>query len=288
MIIMPMTRPAASALSDATSRPKDSPHAADERRHRERGEEAQHDRGNAGQRLQDRLEDRPHPRAGILGQIDRREQAERAGHAHGDEGDQQRADQQRDETVGRVRCRPGRRAWPPAGSIRCRTGTRVTVGLPLMLGSKKNRQVSVTTEKTMPIVVRMAISAHTSSTTRTKRSNRLRARNEAIDARQDQRQGAERQRHADSENGPGAYRMHARIGVGRLAHDRVDGAGLLAGDDVADVAQRDALASAHPPRLPRAEPRARWSGPATRSAACRRHRRPASRVNTAAAASSPW
>ncbi len=43
-----------------------------------------------------------------------------------------------------------------------------------------------------------------------------------VDARQDQRQGAERQRQAGNEDGPGAHRMHARIGVGRLAHNRID------------------------------------------------------------------
>ena len=51
------------------------------------------------------------------------------------------------------------------------------VGFPLMLGSKKKRHVSVTTEKMMPMVVRMATRAQAISTASAKRSNRLRARN---------------------------------------------------------------------------------------------------------------
>ena len=63
---------------------------------------------------------------------------------------------------------------------------------------------------------------------------------EPIDARQDQRQHAQRQRQAENEDGPSAYRMHARIGVGSVAHSRIDRAAMLARNDVADLAQRDA------------------------------------------------
>ena len=55
---MPMTRPAASALSEATSRPERLAPAADERRHRQGGEEAEHHGRDAGQDLQDRLGER--------------------------------------------------------------------------------------------------------------------------------------------------------------------------------------------------------------------------------------
>ena len=52
MIIMPMTRPAASADSEATVRPIDFAAAADERRHGERGEEAEHHGRHAGQNFE--------------------------------------------------------------------------------------------------------------------------------------------------------------------------------------------------------------------------------------------
>ena len=55
MIIMPMTRPAASALSEATLRPSDFAPAADQRRDGQRGEEAEHHGRNAGQDFEDRL-----------------------------------------------------------------------------------------------------------------------------------------------------------------------------------------------------------------------------------------
>ena len=55
MIMMPMTRPAASALSEETSRPIDSPDAADQRGDGQGGEEAVDHGRDAGQDLQDRL-----------------------------------------------------------------------------------------------------------------------------------------------------------------------------------------------------------------------------------------
>ena len=56
MIMMPMTRPAASALSEATSRPIDCADIADERRHGQGGEEAVDHGRDAGQDLEQRLD----------------------------------------------------------------------------------------------------------------------------------------------------------------------------------------------------------------------------------------
>ena len=55
MIMMPITRPAASALSEATSSPRLSPQAAQRRSDRQRGEEAVDHRRDAGQHFQQRL-----------------------------------------------------------------------------------------------------------------------------------------------------------------------------------------------------------------------------------------
>ena len=55
MIMMPMTSPAASALSEETSRPIDWPSAADQRGHGQGGEEAVDHGRDAGQDLEDRL-----------------------------------------------------------------------------------------------------------------------------------------------------------------------------------------------------------------------------------------
>ena len=54
------------------------------------GEVAEHHARDAGQHLQDRLEDPPDPRTGVLGEVDGRPQAEWGGDEHGDDGDQQR------------------------------------------------------------------------------------------------------------------------------------------------------------------------------------------------------
>ena len=55
MIMIPITEPAASALSEETSRPIDFAEPAHQRRHGQRGEEAVDDGRDAGQDLQDRL-----------------------------------------------------------------------------------------------------------------------------------------------------------------------------------------------------------------------------------------
>ena len=49
------------------------------REERER-EVAEHDRRDAGQQLEDRLDDLAHPRGRVLGQVDRAQQAERDRH----------------------------------------------------------------------------------------------------------------------------------------------------------------------------------------------------------------
>ena len=113
----------------------------------------------------------------------------------------------------------------------------VIVGLPLMLGSKKKRHVSVTTEKMMPMVVRMATKAQAMSTTSTKRSNRLRARNSRSMRDRINAESAERQRHAGAEYRPGTGRCTRAVGVGRLLQGGSDRAHGLTGGDVADVAQ---------------------------------------------------
>ena len=86
MIMMPMTSPAASALSDATSRPIDSARAsrisgADGQR---REEAVDHGR-DAGEDLQQRLGPARNVGVAYSRQVDRREQADRPGDQHGDE-----------------------------------------------------------------------------------------------------------------------------------------------------------------------------------------------------------
>ena len=96
-IIMPMTRPAASADSEATAKPEGFTGVADEGGNREGGEEAEHHGGHARQDFKHRLQDAAHAPAGILRHVDGREQAKRPGNSDSDEGDEQRANQQRNE-----------------------------------------------------------------------------------------------------------------------------------------------------------------------------------------------
>jgi hypothetical protein len=104
MIMIPMTSPAARALSEETESPSASPHSRKAGRHRQRREETINDGGDAGEDLQHRLDQRPDARRSVLRHVDRRKQADRCSDAHGDEGDQHGAGQQRDhpEATGRT------------------------------------------------------------------------------------------------------------------------------------------------------------------------------------------
>ena len=92
---MPITKPAARADSEATSRPMDFAHAAQERRDGQRGEEPVDHCRNARENLQQGFGDSPDALGGIVRKIDRRHQADGSRHDHGDEGNQQRSDEQR-------------------------------------------------------------------------------------------------------------------------------------------------------------------------------------------------
>ena len=114
------------------------------------GEEAEHHGRHAGEDLEDRLGDGAEARRGVLGHVDRREQADRAGDQHGDQRDQHGADEQRHGAEGAgladlVRAHRGLRR-----PLQCRTGSRTRDSLP------KKRSVSNSTEKTMPTVVSTA------------------------------------------------------------------------------------------------------------------------------------
>ena len=100
MIIIPITMPAASALSDATLRPSASPSGADPGREAERGEKAEHDGRDAGEDFQDRLGEAAEARRRVLRHVDGGEQADRPGDQHRDDRDQQRAGDQRHDAEG--------------------------------------------------------------------------------------------------------------------------------------------------------------------------------------------
>ncbi len=122
--MMPITSPAPSALSDATSSPNDSPDAAQDRTDRERREVAVHDGGDAGEDLEHRLRVGAQTRARVLGQVDRRHQPDRNRDQHRDPRDQQRAREQRHGTERARTIRLDPRGWPSAGSSSVRTGSR--------------------------------------------------------------------------------------------------------------------------------------------------------------------
>ena len=82
---MPITRPGRQRAFRSDIEPEILAPAANERRHGQRGEEAEHDGRNAGENFQNRLGPGAHAARGVFGQVDGREQAERAGHADGDE-----------------------------------------------------------------------------------------------------------------------------------------------------------------------------------------------------------
>ena len=84
MIMIPMTTPAARALSEETPRPIDCADVADERGDGQGGEEAEDHGRDAGQDLEHRLGHRAEAVAGVAGEVDRRQHADRAGHQHGD------------------------------------------------------------------------------------------------------------------------------------------------------------------------------------------------------------
>src|SRR5690606_35527766 len=66
-----------------------------DRGHERDGEEAVDDGGDPHQDLEHRLEDRPHPAAGVLGEVDGRGESDRDRHQHGDEADEDRGQHQR-------------------------------------------------------------------------------------------------------------------------------------------------------------------------------------------------
>ena len=74
----------------------------DRRRQHRQGEEAEHHARDRRQDLEDRLDGPPHAGAGVLGQEDRRAQAERRGDEHRDDGDHEGAgdDRQQVEVAG--------------------------------------------------------------------------------------------------------------------------------------------------------------------------------------------
>ncbi len=82
---MPMTMPAASALSEATFSPSDLPAAANPGRKAQRGEEAEHHRRNTGEDFKDRLGESAEARRRISRPcVNGGEQADRPGDQHGD------------------------------------------------------------------------------------------------------------------------------------------------------------------------------------------------------------
>ena len=87
----------------------------DERRAQDRQrEEAEHDARDRGQDLEDRLDRSAHARARVLGEEDRRAQAEGRGDEHRDDRDDQRAgDERRDVEVARARLPCSRRTGSP-------------------------------------------------------------------------------------------------------------------------------------------------------------------------------
>ena len=100
MIMRPITTPAASALSDATSSPIGFAEPAEERRDGQGREEAVDHRRNAREDFEDRFDDGPESWRGVLGHVDRREQPNRHCDQHGDDGDQEGARENRDRTEG--------------------------------------------------------------------------------------------------------------------------------------------------------------------------------------------
>ena len=68
----------------------------DERRDRQRGEEAVDHRRHAGQDLHDGLDRGPETGRGVFRKIDRRQQSDRSGNQHRDDRDEERPDDQRD------------------------------------------------------------------------------------------------------------------------------------------------------------------------------------------------
>ena len=101
MIIMPITRPAASALSEATFRPNDIAPARECRAPRDSAAKKPSTTVGMPARISSKglANARKRGRC-ILGHVDRREQADRTGDQHGDERDQQGADDQRDDAEG--------------------------------------------------------------------------------------------------------------------------------------------------------------------------------------------
>ena len=108
MIIMPITSPAASADSEATSVPSIRPSEREGRGDGQRREEAEHHRRDAGQDLQHRLDPGAERRRGIFRHVDCGEQADRAGDQHRDQRDEHGAGEQRHRRRRRRRSRPGR------------------------------------------------------------------------------------------------------------------------------------------------------------------------------------
>ena len=101
-------------------------------------EVAEHDRRHAGQQLEDRLDGLAHAGPRVLGEVDRRRQAQRDGHDHGNGADEQRAQRQRQHTErGRLEQRR------PVGAEQ----------VPPIPTSPKNLTVSWISESTIPVVV---------------------------------------------------------------------------------------------------------------------------------------
>ena len=122
--MMPMTSPAASALSDATSMPTRLAGASNPWRHGQCGKEAVDDGRYTGQHFEQRFGDAAHARCRVLGKVDCRHQTDRHGDEHRDTGDQQRAGKQRHRAEAARRTdlvgTNGRLRAP----VQCRTGTR--------------------------------------------------------------------------------------------------------------------------------------------------------------------
>ena len=160
---MPITTPAASADSAEIVQAQRLARVADEGRDRQGREEAEHDGGDAGQHFEDRLEDRPHGGRGIFGHVDR-----------GEAGRSGPATHMAMTVMSKVPVSSGMKpktGGDPVGA-HCVPGEEASGGTSL-----KKRAVSNSTEKTMPMVVRMAIAEQTTRKPSVIRSNRLRARN---------------------------------------------------------------------------------------------------------------
>ena len=97
---MPITSPAASALSDATFRPRLSPAERKQRRDGQRREESVDHGRDACQHFQHWLRDRAKSAARVFGKVDGRKQADRHGDRHRDERNQECPGKQRHRAEG--------------------------------------------------------------------------------------------------------------------------------------------------------------------------------------------